>query len=59
MIFLGSNCVEAAQQNRDYIVQKLSGEIHELIRVLQLTVCDDDEWDTDHITVIKKALVGR
>ena len=54
----GSPCMEDARQNRNYVVQKLSDEIHELVRVLQLTVCDDDEWDTDVITVMKKALVN-
>ena len=54
---IGSPCMEDARQNRNYVVQKLSDEIHELVRVLRLTVCDDEEWDTDVITVMKKALV--
>jgi hypothetical protein len=47
-----------AQNNRDFTVQKLSSEIHEIIRVLQLTTYDEDEWDADDVTVMKKAQVG-
>jgi hypothetical protein len=46
-----------AQNNRDFVVQKMSNEIHEIIRVLQLTTYDEDEWGADDITVMKKALV--
>ena len=45
-----------AQSNRDYVVLKQSNEIHEIIRVLQLTTYDEDEWGADDITVMKKAL---
>uniref|UniRef100_A0A0B7APE0 Vinculin n=1 Tax=Arion vulgaris TaxID=1028688 RepID=A0A0B7APE0_9EUPU len=44
-----------AQNNRDYTVRKMSDEIHEIIRVLQLTTYDEDEWDVDDITIMKKA----
>ncbi|XP_045177288.1 vinculin-like isoform X5 [Mercenaria mercenaria] len=44
-----------AQTNRDYVVRKMSDEIHEIIRVLQLTTYDEEEWDADDITVMKKA----
>ncbi|CAL1528303.1 unnamed protein product [Lymnaea stagnalis] len=44
-----------AQNNRDYTVRKMSDEIHEIIRVLQLTTYDEDEWDADDLTVMKKA----
>ena len=46
-----------AQNNRDYTVGKMSNEIHEIIRVLQLTTYDEDEWDADDITIMKKAQV--
>ena len=45
-----------AQSNRDFVVQQQSNEIHEVIRVLQLTTYDEDEWGADDITVMKKAL---
>ena len=35
----------------------MSNEIHEIIRVLQLTTYDEDEWGADDITVMKKAMV--
>ena len=56
--FLHVSGQEEAQHNRDYVVSKISDEIHELIRVLQLTTYDEDEWDEDDITVMKKAQVG-
>lgn len=49
--------MEEAQSNRDYVTQKMSNEIHEIIRVLQLTTYDEEEWDADDITVMKKAQV--
>ena len=51
--------VHDAQHNRDYVVRKLSDEIHDIIRVLQLTTYDEEEWDADDITVMKKAQVLR
>lgn len=34
----------------------MSDEINEMIRVLQLTTYDEEEWDADNLTVMKKAL---
>ncbi|XP_041366236.1 vinculin-like isoform X9 [Gigantopelta aegis] len=50
----GGQAIVDAQSNRDYIVRKMSDEIHEIIRVLQLTVYDEEEWDADDLTVMKK-----
>ncbi|XP_060566172.1 vinculin-like isoform X10 [Ruditapes philippinarum] len=44
-----------SQTNRDYVVRKMSDEIHEIIRVLQLTTYDEEEWDADDLAVMKKA----
>ena len=33
----------------------MGDEINEIIRVLQLTTYDEDEWDADNLTVMKKA----
>ena len=57
VIVPGARGLVEAQTNRDYVVHKMSSEIHEIIRVLQLTTYDEDEWDTDDITVMKKAQV--
>ena len=35
---------------------RMTDEINEIIRVLQLTTYDEDEWDADNLTVMKKAL---
>ena len=32
----------------------MSDEVSEIIRVLQLTTYDEDEWDSDKLTVMKK-----
>lgn len=34
----------------------MTGELLEIIRVLQLTTYDEDEWEADNITVMRKAL---
>lgn len=34
----------------------MTDEMHEIIRVLQLTTYDEDEWDADNVTVMRKAL---
>lgn len=34
----------------------MSDEITEIIRVLQLTTYDEEEWDADNLTVMKKGL---
>lgn len=33
----------------------MTDEINEIIRVLQLTTYDEEEWDADNLTVMKKA----
>ena len=57
--FPGGQGLVEATNNRDYVVSKMSKEIEEIIRVLQLTTYDEEEWDADDITVMKKALVFR
>ncbi|OPL21763.1 hypothetical protein AM593_07892, partial [Mytilus galloprovincialis] len=34
----------------------MSDEVQEIIRVLQLTTYDEDEWDADDVTVMKKSV---
>ena len=43
-----------AQGNRNYIIEKMFGDIEEIIRVLQLTTFDEDEGD-DPINDMRKA----
>lgn len=57
VLCLAGQGVPSAQQNRNYTMGAMSNEIHEIIRVLQLTTYDEEEWDADDITVMKKALV--
>lgn len=39
-----SHGVEEAMKNRNYTFEKMSAEINEIIRVLQLTSWDEDAW---------------
>lgn len=48
------NCIE---QNKNYLIQSLTHEINEIIRILQLTTYDEDEWMNDEITLVKQKLV--
>ncbi|XP_013776387.1 vinculin-like isoform X5 [Limulus polyphemus] len=51
----GGKGVEEAAENRNYLARRMTDEINEIIRVLQLTTYDEDEWDADNLTVMKKA----
>lgn len=50
------NSTAEAAGNRTYHTQRMSDELNEIIRVLQLTTYDDDEWDSDSLTYMKRAL---
>ncbi|XP_078607598.1 vinculin-like isoform X13 [Branchiostoma floridae x Branchiostoma japonicum] len=50
--------IPEAIENRNYVVNKMSAEISEIIRVLQLTTYDEDSYDADDMTVMKKALAS-
>ncbi|XP_043196748.1 vinculin-like isoform X2 [Amphibalanus amphitrite] len=50
----GKGADEAAE-NRNYLSGRMGDEITEIIRVLQLTTYDEDEWEADLLTVLKKA----
>ncbi|XGW25453.1 hypothetical protein V3C99_006680, partial [Haemonchus contortus] len=45
-----------AAENRNYLAARMTDEMHEIIRVLQLTTYDEDEWDADNVTVMRKAM---
>lgn len=53
----GKKTNEAAE-NRNYLVTRMTDEINEIIRVLQLTTYDEDEWEADNLTSMKKAEVS-
>ena len=48
---------DEAAENRNYLASRMTDEINEIIRVLQLTTYDEDEWDADNLTCMKKAQV--
>lgn len=50
------NGLAESAENRNYLAQRMTEEVNEIIRVLQLTTYDEDEWDSDNVTVMRKAL---
>lgn len=48
----GSHGVEEALKNRNFTFEKMSAEINEIIRVLQLTSWDEDAW-ANKVCIIK------
>lgn len=49
----GKGATEAAE-NRNYLASRMSDEIQEIIRVLQLTTYDEETSELDNLTVLKK-----
>ncbi|XP_061914223.1 vinculin-like isoform X4 [Entelurus aequoreus] len=48
--------VEEAERNRLFTFEKMSGEINEIIRVLQLTTWDEDAWANKDIEALRRSL---
>uniref|UniRef100_A0A665TXA9 Vinculin n=1 Tax=Echeneis naucrates TaxID=173247 RepID=A0A665TXA9_ECHNA len=48
--------VEEAERNRRFTFEKLSAEINEIIRVLQLTTWDEDAWANKDMEALKRSL---
>ena len=55
MFSQGGKGNEEAAENRNYLAGRMTDEINEIIRVLQLTTYDEDEWDADQLTAMKRA----
>ncbi|XP_014067877.1 vinculin isoform X2 [Salmo salar] len=52
----GSQGVEESLKNRNFTFEKMSAEINEIIRVLQLTSWDEDSWANKDTEAMKRAL---
>ncbi|XP_044727451.1 vinculin isoform X2 [Chrysoperla carnea] len=50
----GGKGAEEAAENRNYLTNRMAEEIHEIMRVLQLTTYDEDQSELDNLTVLKK-----
>ncbi|KAK9886524.1 hypothetical protein WA026_016801, partial [Henosepilachna vigintioctopunctata] len=50
----GGKGAEEAAENRNYLSQRMTDEINEIIRVLQLTSYDEETSELDNLTVLKK-----
>ncbi|XP_014275816.1 vinculin isoform X6 [Halyomorpha halys] len=55
IISQGGKGAEEAAENRNYLTSRMTDELHEIIRVLQLTTYDEDEWEADQLTGMKRA----
>ncbi|CAH1389699.1 unnamed protein product [Nezara viridula] len=55
IIAQGGKGAEEAAENRNYLTSRMTDELHEIIRVLQLTTYDEDEWEADQLTGMKRA----
>ncbi|XP_059047686.1 vinculin [Achroia grisella] len=49
----GGKGIDEAAENRNYLAQRMADEIHEIIRVLQLTSYVEDGGERDNIAVLK------
>ena len=59
---IGGHAIVESIENRDYLVNKMSDELGEIIRILQLTTIDDvllNEFDEDEQHNLKKLLVRK
>jgi vinculin len=59
-ILSGGHTIVESIENRDYVVNKMSDELGEIIRILQLITIDDvllNEFDEDEQHNLKKLLV--
>ncbi|XP_032409191.1 vinculin-like isoform X2 [Xiphophorus hellerii] len=48
--------IEEAEKNRRFTFEKMSAEINEIIRVLQLTTWDEDAWANKDMEALKRSL---
>uniref|UniRef100_A0A7N5ZXG2 Vinculin n=1 Tax=Anabas testudineus TaxID=64144 RepID=A0A7N5ZXG2_ANATE len=48
--------IEEAERNRRFTFEKMSAEIHEIIRVLQLTTWDEDAWANKDMEALRRSL---
>ncbi|CAF0804091.1 unnamed protein product [Brachionus calyciflorus] len=44
------------QDSKDFLIKRINYEIKEIIRILQLTSYDEDEWATDDFTFLRQKL---
>ena len=53
-----NSIVLSVEQSKEFLIKRLSDEINEMIRILQLTTYDEDEWMSDDLTIMKQKLVN-
>ena len=50
--------IDEAAENRNYLACRMTDEVGEVIRVLQLVTYDEDEWSSDNIQVMRKTIAN-
>jgi vinculin len=51
MCVQGGKGYEEAGENRNYLANRMTDEVGEIVRVLQLVTYDEDEWSGDNLQV--------
>ena len=51
MLLQGGKGYEEAGENRNYLANRMTDEVGEIMRVLQLVTYDEDEWSGDNLQV--------
>ncbi|UYV84951.1 VCL [Cordylochernes scorpioides] len=54
----GGPAMQEVVENRSFLIHSLTEDITELVRILQLTTYDEDEWDADFMSILKKLESG-
>ena len=49
----------SVDSNKSYLIKRITEEINEMIRILELTTYDEDEWMNDDLTLIRQKLVNK
>lgn len=47
----------SVESNKGYLIKRITEEINEIVRLLQLTTYDEDEWMNDDLTIMRQKLV--
>jgi len=55
IISQGGKGYEEAGENRNYLASRMTDEVGEIIRVLQLVTYDEEEWSGDNLQVLRRS----
>ena len=58
MLLQGGKGYEEAGENRNYLASRMTDEVGEIMRVLQLVTYDEDEWSGDNLQVRDRRVIA-